>query len=153
MSCCQTQVRPILHYIHKIHLGLRDQLDDLIEKTLAPRSQLIAEYLLKQEKLLEEALHQSMKGADAGTLDAFVDAKFNLDSENVLEKAILPAAPGVDDLTGPFFIARDSIIEILKESARSASDRKAKELLLSLWKLEENERNLIARSVMQLDDM
>ena len=153
MSCCQTQVRPILHFIHKIHSGLLDQLDDLIENKPAPRTQLIAEYLLKQEKRLEEALHQSMKGAEMGVLDAFVDAKFKLDSDQVLNTALIPPTPGVDDLTGAFFMVRDAIIETLKESARTASDRKAKELLLSLWKLEENERNLIARSVMQLDDM
>ena len=153
MSCCQTQVRPILLFAQKVHLAVIDRLEDLIEGELSPRAQFLADYLLQQEKLLEEAVHQGLKRADAGTLNAFVDAKPSLDASGAFEPARIPDSPTVDDLTGTIFTTRDALIEVLRESARCASDRKVKELLLSFWKLEEAERNQLACSVMQLDGL
>jgi hypothetical protein len=153
MSCCQTQVRPILKFAHGIHSGLIERLEELLEEGLLPRAQFVAEYLLNQEQRLEEAVNQGLKFGASGTLDAFVDAKLTLDVESVLEISRIPESPTVDDLTGAVFTVRDTLIDIFKESARCASDRRVKDLFLGLWRLEEGERNHIASAVMQLNEM
>ena len=130
-----------------------DRIEELTENASSPRVQFVAEYLLKQEKLLEAAVHESLKGAAPGTLDAFVDAKPSLDPEGVIQALCLPDVPTVDDLTGSIFKSRDLVIEVFRESARCAADRKVNELFLSLCKLEEGERNHLACSVMQLDGL
>ena len=139
MSCCQTQVQEILDYVHALHVAVLDRYEILEEEALPPRQAFLLDYLLKQE--------------GDGVLKAFVDTNMSLDSDKVLEEARLPEHPSTDDLSRAAFLTRDAIIAALKESARCASDRKVKELFLSLWKLEESERNHIAMSLMQLDDL
>jgi len=90
MSCCQTQVRPILLFAQKVHLAVIDRLEDLIDRDLSPRTQFLADYLLQQERLLEQAVHQGLKRSDAGTLNAFVDAKPSLDSSGAFEPLVSP---------------------------------------------------------------
>ena len=153
MSCCQTQVQEILDYVHALHVAVLDRYEILEEEAFPPRQAFLLDYLLKQEKNLDETVQRSLKQEGDGVLKAFVDTKMSLDSDKVLEEARLPEHPSTDDLSRAAFLTRDAIIAALKESARCASDRKVKELFLSLWKLEESERNHIAMSLMQLDDL
>lgn len=153
MSCCQTQVQEILGYVLALHLAVLDRYEILEEETLPPRQALLLDYLSKQEKILLETVQRSLKLEGEGVLRAFVDTKMTLDSDKILKDAKLPEHPSTDDLSRSAFTTRDAIIDALKESARCASDRKVKELFLSLWKLEESERNHFAMSLMQLADL
>lgn len=139
--------------MHALHVAVLDRYEILEEEALPPRQALLLDYLLKQERILNETVQRSLKQEGEGVLKAFVDTKMSLDSDKVLEEARLPEHPSTDDLSRAAFLTRDAIIAALKESARCASERKVKELFLSLWKLEESERNHIAMALMQLDDL
>jgi hypothetical protein len=139
--------------VHALHVAVLDRYEILEEEALPPRQALLLDYLLKQERILNETVQRSLKQEGEGVLKAFVDTKMSLDSDKVLEEARLPEHPSTDDLSRAAFLTRDAIIAALKESARCASERKVKELFLSLWKLEESERNHIAMALMQLDDL
>ena len=153
MTCCQTQALEILLYVRKLHERVLDRYEELIDETLSPRSQFLTDYLCRQEKTLLQTIGQSLRNEGEGILKAFVDTRLDLDAQKILSDTDLPKVPSTDDLSHFAFLTRDAIIHALKESARSASDRKVKELFLSLWRMEEGERKHLAMTVMQLHDL
>lgn len=153
MTCCQTQALEILLYVRKIHEGVLDRYEDLVDKTLSPRAQFLNDYLYHKEKNLLETIGQSIRNEGEGVLKSFVDTRLDLDAQKILSDADLPKVPSTDDLSRAAFLTRDAIIHALKESARSASDRKVKELFLSLCRMEEGGRKHLSMTVMQFHDL
>jgi hypothetical protein len=151
-SCCK-QVKEFVTFGRQLHAAVARLYETLGEHADLERVRMLLDYLQRHERNLETALARFEKNSHNAILEAWLEYSPGLDVDQVVESIKLPEKPSSDDIFTAALKFDDTLIELYREVAAKAVDKKTREVFQNLLKLEESEKNQILRAALSLRDM
>jgi rubrerythrin len=147
------QIKDVLDYSRQLHAQIRRYYDSLNAQTGQKRVKMLLDYLSRHEKHMEESLDQYEHEAKQGVLDVWLQYAPSTKIEEKLKQCVVRPGMAVDEIVKIALEFDDALVQLYKEVVREVDDEKVRAVFRNLIERENQEKLLLVRSAMQLDDM
>lgn len=128
--------RDALKHAKDFHLQLSVFFESLAKQENAPKTQLLLEYMIQQEKILAESLDRYEKNTPPGVLDTWLQYA---NEENILKIPNINALPSkmlMDDIIELSMKMSDELTEVYSLVAEQLDENKVREVFNNLYDMQ-----------------
>ncbi|HUL11170.1 MAG TPA: hypothetical protein VLU73_03250 [Methylococcaceae bacterium] len=144
------QVKDVLDHGRKLHAELRKFYDSLNGQNQQDRVRMVLDYLSRHEQNREEALERFEHDARKGILETWMQYAPSSTVEQKLKATCIAPNMSVDEVLKLAMEFDNALVELYKEAAREAEEDHVKAVFQDLVKMENGEKERLARDTMSM---